>query len=223
MKNPKIIIIGLIVLLLIGLGAFFYMQKTASPSNSDKAMQEKPSNTADSEDSTISGNLYDLMGTGDNMTCTFSSEKDGTSMQGVVYVTGKNSRSDITATNTKGEVLENHAIIKDGWMYMWSSDREEGMKLSVKDKMENQDTAITENEEAAASVNGAALMDELNYDCSKWRVDNSKLDVPTNVTFVDLSEQLNDLQNKMQSACDMCNTQSDAEAIAQCKKALNCQ
>ena len=221
----KIILIGLVALLLLGGGIFYFVQKKSATSPTQNGGSNLTKSSEKEKGNTIKGTITDLLARGENMTCRFSSSKDGSSIEGVVYVSGKNSRSDITAINEDGVKMETHAIIKDEWMYMWSSDRKEGMKLTVENSLTEPvlEEPVEEDDPAQAAIDANAVMDELDYDCSSWPVDQSKLEVPSDITFVDLTKQLEGLQDQLRSACDLCSSQGDADAVAQCRKSLNCK
>ncbi|RJR27857.1 hypothetical protein C4561_01045 [candidate division WWE3 bacterium] len=225
MKNTKVIVVVLIAIALVGILASVFMKKkpgVTSRATVPTEQTQRGDNGSDEE--SFVGNIYDLLERGETVTCTFYSEDQGSKIEGTVYVSGKNSRSDIIATNTDGTVIENHSIIKDEMMYMWSSDREEGMKLTMPKNEAELEENLPDETDTTPKVDAKAVMEKLNYKCNPWKVDQRLLDIPNDINFVDLTKQMEELQmNQVKEACAMCDEQADADAVAQCKKILNCQ
>ncbi|MFH1235630.1 MAG: hypothetical protein V1685_01685, partial [Parcubacteria group bacterium] len=69
-----------------------------------------------------------------------------------------------------------------------------------------------------------------NMDCDDWRADSDTFVPPSDVTFTDLTAQLEAIQNLTNSTngstaaqCAVCDASTDAETRDACRQALGCE
>ncbi len=179
-------------------------------------------NTSQEED--LKGNLFDIVKLGKNIKCTFSSNDESASASGTTYVSGGKARSDFIVTNSDGEKFESYTITDADWIYLWGSQSEQGTKMKISELPKSEDT------DKISKPNSNENFDKAyDYKCSPWIPDNSKFNPPTNVTFVDFTETMKELQGQadklkegLKGMCGACDMAGDATKITECKKNLGC-
>jgi len=116
-----------------------------------------------------------------------------------------------------GTATEGH-IIRDGeFNYTWGSFSPQGIKVKV--TSENKNSLIDDK-------SGALIDNSVNYKCNDWRVDSSKFELPSGVEFMDISGQMEAMQDAAggieESQCSACNQAPDEVSKQQCLQALGC-
>ena len=175
----KLLIAVVLAVLLAGGGFYYYNSMRGEGSVSDNGGEEMTDETDGTQDPRT---LQALLGLGQNLQCSFSSEG---LKEGKMYISGKKVRGDFTVEDeTSGE--SNVSMIQDGeWMYYWGSAMPQGMKMKLDLSAQADANVSTGNQWSQVDPNVA-----LNYDCDAWRVDASMFTPPANVEFVDLETQL---------------------------------
>ena len=216
----KNIIIVLVILLLtmVGVGAFMLMKRPQTTPQSSTT--QTPSNTIENK------SFKDLLAGGTNQTCTFSDQELGSS--GVMYMGNGSARGDFTS-KMNNTVTGSHMITDSEYMYTWIDGATEGFKVS-RSSVEEQQENTPKTSSTAIDINR-----NVDYSCSPWSVDSALFTPPSTVTFTDTSTMMKDaLKNLPPSsegttvepdtteACAACdNLPSDSKT--QCKTALKCQ
>ncbi len=173
------IIAAIIIVIVVAGGAYWISQnKSGSEVASDSA-------TADTKSEVSSENLSikSLIDRNGDYQCTFSTEENGVKSSGTVYTSsGKKMRGDFDYT-VDGKQNTSHMVYDGSMAYMWQQDTKEGFKMSLD---------ATEAQKAQDKVNSTSVDPNKNFkfDCKKWSVDASKLQVPTDVKFTDLSAMM---------------------------------
>ncbi len=230
MRNQKRIV-GAVILLL-GLSAFIFFQqkKATSPTTSDHAAMENKGEDLGS----ISGTLKDLIARNVPMTCTFATKDETSKLEtkGDVYLSGKKMHGNFISV-VNGKETHTHMIRDDVYMYTWTSDQPEGMKMKV-DQIEEMTKDTMKNAKDAPQAQQATSLDNQNvdYDCSAWLVDEAKFVPPADVKFVDYTEQMEKMQDVMKAApqgtsgsaaqCAACNQVPAGPSREQCLKSMGC-
>ena len=168
--NTKIgVIIAIVVLGLLGGGAYVMMSKSKSAPASPTTTEAKPTETTTTA-SQVRGTLKDLLTSALPQTCSFTND---TGASGSVYVSGGKMRGDFQTTS-QGKTFSGHMIIDSGYSYLWSDAMARGMKIAMSD-VQPTGTA-TSNQ--SMDVNQA-----VSYSCKPWVPNSSMFTLPTNVTF----------------------------------------
>lgn len=128
-----------------------------------------------------SGNYFetmtDLLARGKTMKCTYHQEVEGGgTADGIVYMADGNSLVEII-TNDTADLGKIYALITNEWHYSWVDGAPGGFKMTVE--------AAEMDEKMKNSV--SKMTDEIDFECKKWKKDNSKFKVPSNVNFQDMS------------------------------------
>lgn len=182
------------------------------------------------EQTTGSGmmSIKELMGLNKNQVCTFSSSDENGSLSGTSYISGRKVRSEFKGTSADGKAYGG-GIINDGnYMYSWATDSNQGFKITVTDSIEKniEDT----KKDFEKNQNQYVNQDEkLNYKCSSWSPNTSMFTPPSNITFTDYSEMMNQTQDAQPNneqmkefLCKNCANVPEAEQAA-CKESLGCK
>lgn len=187
--------------------------------NSDSIQSAEESNS-----NSFTGSLKDLVGFGKAQKCTWET-KEG--MSGVVYTDGNRSYSEmnnfpIPDFNGNGDETQKgsmYAIADNEYLYTWSSVSKEGTKIKNEpiDEDNQEDIADYENndyEDADINIENRNAEENYDYQCSSWKIDSSKFELPTDIVFKDLSEMMNNQMNDAMNNTintDVKNTTNDLE------------
>lgn len=197
MKNNKVLgIIALVAVL--GVLGFIFKDKILN-----KNVKEIPSETKTSK------TLKELLGMGIAQKCTY----DG----GTIYITGSKFRGDFESVSEE-KTIKSHMIVDSNVSYVWTEGSTTGIKMEF-----NPSETVDGQEGTTENTQNTPLdpTTPLNYSCSNWIVDGSYFELPTDVTFSDMSELLapNASPNSQCSYCNML-TGEDKDS---CLSSLNCE
>lgn len=199
---------------------FFATRPTTTDNN-----QEVSQNTDETTAAVQQGTLAELARLGDNFTCTVRHEDSeaGTTVVGTAYIADRGARMSGTyeITMSNGTTMESNIVRTDGWNYMWGDQFDSGVKTEV-DEADLETVFPEDSEEQMIDPN-------LVYSCEKWRVDEDVFTLPTNVTFIDYSAQMMQVEaaasgnaNVQSQQCAACDMIPDADNKAACLQALGC-
>ncbi len=226
------IVLVVTALLVLGGGAYYFMEQEQSGTTevlpqidtTPGANSEMDSNSATG---TSPENLAALFATTDSVTCTYADTIDGQQSTGEVYISGENMRGTFTI-DIDSETTTNHIIRNGNTGYVWTSDSSDGFMMEIQDPEELLE-AYTKNTESST---GSDTPGESTADitCEAWDEDPRMFVPPTNVNFVSVTQQMEQLQTitgeaedgSNQDLCQSCAQIPDAAAQAQCRQALGC-
>lgn len=143
-----------------------------------------------SENFSQKSTLKNLLGMGKNLTCTYSfiEEESKYKINGITYISGKKFASEVETVDSS-DIKKNvkSLMYSDGdYVYIWSPDKKGyGMKVKIENSIGNSNEVKTDVASAQESMNK-----EYDMKCSPWTVDQSKLTLPSDVKFSDLSEMM---------------------------------
>lgn len=214
-QKQLMVAIAVTILLLLGVGGYFLFSK-----NQTVPAQNQTSNTTSGQQgSSVMNSLVDLLASEENVTCNFDvpSDENGNSSKGTVYISNGNMRGDFQTTQD-GKVTSMSMIRKGNDNYIWGDGMETGMKMTL-----SPEDLKGETNEASKYVD---LNKKVNYRCSPWGVDQSKLTPPSNVKFTDFSKMMEETTRMMKEKgtspdSSVCDSITDASAKAACKNALS--
>lgn len=172
------IIIAVIGVLAIGAFVYSTQDKAADTNNVSEENGEQIETKKEvsiSEDGTYDGSIFDLSLSGDSYVCTVSSETNGITSEGTVYIDGKNIRADFESiVPVMGSVKTN--MIADGeYVYTWSS----AMSNGFKSKQTQEESSVS----SESQVQSFDINHSQSHKCDKSEVESSKFEIPTEVTF----------------------------------------
>lgn len=211
-KKLIYIAVALIVLLLLGAGAFFMMNKPSAPqmtqnetgNNSQTAMTPEPSQPASNMKT-----LKDLLAAGTSQKCTYADKTEDVDVSGTSYISAGKIRGDFSTT-TAGKTIAGHMIVDGKTSYVWMDGQKTGFKMSF----DTTNTDGTTNKDTQAIDPNKAF----DFNCSAWTVDTTMFALPKTVTFTDLSKMT---APSVTNQCAICSSLSGEEKT-QCETTLKC-
>lgn len=235
------ILVALVVLVAGGVGAWYYYNQqqlalvTPTPVPTAAVGLPTSSPTTSAAATAFSGRLADLIRQGQNLTCTFQRADDSSSVNGTLYVSGQNQklRGDFTVQQVSAGAMASH-MIRDGLtMYVWADNLPQGTKFTVADQ-----AAVSVSPQPSASPGQSSQITDqsFQYACQPWTASEAVFALPTNVQFIDITQQLPQFQGSTAPAaatavptssttkaqqCAVCNNLSGA-GKAQCLAAYGC-
>lgn len=211
--SSKVIIAIVVALAVIGGGAFI-ITNNGNDENGSQASTASSDSPKQGDDAAEISTIKELVSRNKDVTCTFSgTEQDGAKNSGTVYVSKGRMNGDFILEPAGKPVQKSH-IIQDGtYQYVWIDGKSEGTKIKLS-AMES----LVDEEKAKQQAQQPVDQDKkFDFSCSDWNVDESVFTPPSNVTFSDLSAQLEQAQRVQQNACASI---TDAQAKQACQNAL---
>lgn len=198
--NKKVILFGLVVILL-GVGAYVFVSRDSSKTNTSTDQQNtagsmgqqgdlNDSNDIKAEESTTFKNssIDKLLLLGVTQKCTYSDQ----STSGTIYLAGNNRmRMDFTDTNSAAD--NGGMIMVTSGQYFWNTDTKEGIFIPYVEPTSGQNVnpdLIDEDFMIDTNLN-------YNFDCTRWALDESVLTPPADVKFTDLGKMMQEMQELM--------------------------
>lgn len=218
--NAKIAV-TLAIIAFLGLGGYYAYNSTRSSSTT---AMESPVTSEENTDGSFSGNFLDLLALGASQQCTFSSTDDAGAMSsGEVFVTDSGDKFyGQFSSEVEGNIVISHVLRTDGYNYIWSDGQTQGFKAAIS---EEDMSLFGQSADSDMSIDDDTNVD---FDCNAWVVDNSLFTLPSGITFVDFSEQLEAAAELKTNAsgeadldCSVCDSVPEA-ARAQCLTGLGC-
>jgi hypothetical protein len=163
-----------------------------TPITSTQAPQVTEATSPD--ESSFSGSVKDLLALGKNLKCTWTFENEQSQMAGTVYVSGTKSRTDMLVNAPQTENLTTHFISDGQTAYSWTDGQPQGYMFKI--NPDDQNTPDPENQQYRDWQN------EYEYKCDTWSLDNSLFQIPQDIKFVDLNQQMQELKSNMGGICD---------------------
>ena len=212
-KNALIAVVA--VVFVAGAGWYFYSRQGG-------AMM-----AASDTNQSAQGSIKDLIARGSSK-CTVTNSVENSESNGTVYVGNGKMRGDFTSvTKNPAMTVESHMISDGAFIYTWSDAMPQGVKVAVS-------AANTTGQPNASEGNQAEMYNAVvDYDCDSWSVDESKFEIPTDITFMDVSTMMQggttgegnagSMNPPSKSAqCNMCDSAPEPQR-SQCREALQCR
>lgn len=175
----KPLMIALAVIVLGGVGYLGYTQ--LHNSDEEVAMELSTLPTPSSAASNKKIAFSELVKQGGSYECTVKQAVSDMESDGVVFMDKDRLRGEFSTT-AEGMKIDSTMIMKDGYMYTWSS-----MAPKNGFKMKSTPTSEAGNTNAPASGTYSWNAEQIgDYYCKEWRVDESKFTLPTSVKFTEL-------------------------------------
>jgi hypothetical protein len=173
MKKQPLLISGAVIAVLLVIGGIVYWQT----STGDDA-KTSSSQSSESTKSSILG----VSGSGKAQKCTMNYSSSNGSGTGTLYTDGKGQgRYIFTAETEQGNSGEINQVIKDGMSYSWLQSG--GKTIGFKVKVDASSTAAASA--TSGSTSGPDLNSKFDMKCQAWNVDQSQLQVPSDINFIE--------------------------------------
>lgn len=178
------------------------------------------------EDQKMSGTFTDLLTQGTRQ-CTYEYSDENVISRGTIYLHQGKMFGETKATIESTDYIANILLV-DNQLYSWDPITKQGVQMDY-NKLKELSQSLPSTSPQSQTNNLPNLEQQYEYDCQNWTADNSKFNVPTDINFIDLAaqtEQLQKLQNKLPfnmpaDACTVCD-QLSGEQKNECRKALSC-
>jgi len=225
MSKKLSLIIPVLILPLFFSGCF---HKQTSDNEQPKEEQEKK----------IRGSLESLVAEGKPVQCRYEGQNEQTTFQGETYVSGNKIRQDI-AEEVGGDKMEIHMIIDNQQAYVWNSTQpSEGIKMTIN---KNEEKIKESDNTGEVPRQFDDWKTEYDFSCQSWQVDNTKFDLPADVTFRDTSTIFDNINAEIgdlgdfnqeatsgeinngdlkETACQACDNLPDSTA---CRASVGCE
>ncbi len=217
-KNLIYIAVAVIVLLLIGVGGFFLMNRNSASTPNQQVVTnpQKTVTPAPTQNAPVMKTLKDLLLANIAQKCTFQDSSGSANISGSSYIAGGKVRSDFTS-NSAGTAVSGHMIVDGKTSYVWMDGQTTGFKMSF----DPASTSSTTNSQQGVDANKA-----MNYNCSPWSVDSSLFTPPAAVKFTDFGTvavppKTGTSSPSAGSQCSACDSLT-GQAQTQCRTALKC-
>lgn len=170
--NKQFIWVGIVVVVV--LAGIFVISKGGNTSTPRVA-----------QDGSIAGkySIEEIMSLGKSYECTFLKEDATSQVSGKVFTDGKQVYGEFNInTQIINQNFQSFLVIKDDMTYTWTSLQGVGYKAPVV-------RSATVNASPSEQAQIVGTQDQVDYTCNPWtNVDNSKFEIPKNITFTDLKQ-----------------------------------
>lgn len=185
------------VVLVLGLGAFFFSQKGSTPASQSEIVGAGGSETVVVPESkgpapTLVNSLKDAMGLGRNMRCTYTGGTGDAAYTSTAYVDGQKFRSETEVSGAKMTVLSDGET-----QYVWGSGDKQGFKMSKACLASLAGANTPTDSQAARPKNYEAALDTA-QDVRCEAAGTTDFSVPTDVTFTDQCAMLEQSRKMME-------------------------
>jgi hypothetical protein len=213
-RRVSLITAAILIILILGIGAYLM---TRSPKNNQlvTSTQSTPAPTGQAVQAEKS-TLKDLINKKQDVTCEIKYPEQQS--EGTIYVSYPKFRGDFTIT-VNNQNTDNHLVSDGSYMYIWTEGSNKGTKLKL-----DLEAATASAQTTTGGPEAADLNKEVELKCQPWTVDQTKLRIPTEIEFTDLSSLVRPPTRPGASAPTLdqsvCNSITDPTAKAACIKAL---
>lgn len=213
--NMKIgIAVGVALIAIIGGGVLIASKKKeAAPAGFP--LQPKTETTSATQ------SLSDLL-SGSAQECKFTTD----SATGTVHVSNQKMRADIVATSSV--TTTTHMITDGKTSYFWVEGTGTGYKMQFDASAQTQKPVNDPKEPASQGVD---VNQKYNYTCTTWSPDNTLFELPSNITFTDMSALTvpvtkvkatgSTSTTSKEEQCSACDSAPESYRV-QCKQMLGC-
>jgi exopolysaccharide biosynthesis protein len=219
--NTKIlgVVIGVLILLL-GIGGFFYLNSSSNKQTVKQTSVSKPATQNQQASTSLTqASIKSLLASKTPQECSFSDNTGTSNFTGTIFVANGKASGEFNVQGPSGPIVSH--MVSDGTnAYIWTSLSKQGFKM-----------ALAEASSAAANAKNSGSPDvnkTLDFKCKAWSVDNSKFTLPTDITFTtfnmpNVSPATGGPATGSSVACSACNSVPQGAQRTACLQALHCQ
>lgn len=166
------------------------------------------------------GTINDLLRKKQTLKCTYNFKADNQTLKGVMYTANNKYRSEFKM-KVNNKIITTYSLSDGQWLYNWTSENNQGTKMNLK---EMQKLAKENNPQYQQNQNWKQINKDLKtkyqFRCQGFKPKANFFKVPVKISFTDLSQMLNKLEDLKQDMCGICNN-LPTEAKEACLQ--NCQ
>jgi len=220
MNRNVAIVVGILILFIIGSGAYLALNKSTQPSINKAPVTKNES--ADSGTQAVQGTIKSLLSSGKSQKCTYSNDPKSASVSGTLYVANGKMRVDFVS-GTEQAKISGHVILDSGFSYVWTDMSKQGVKMAIDQKLQQPSSAPVNSQ--TLDINQA-----LAYTCQGWVEDSFVFTLPPDVTFLTFtlptvapSGVVPSSKATNPSNCSVCDNLPAGTARETCKTQLGCK
>jgi hypothetical protein len=193
----KILLIIIPLAIIAGATTLWYTNEGRSINPLQRITQDKEEEKTDKSTENQIGTLRELIGKQISLKCTWSTEDE---VSGTTWI-----KEGKTFTEVSTPEAEIYSITKDNCVWSWGNSQNQGMKMCY----ESEDELYTEDseEEETELPDREKLLEpptDVEYNCEKLNIEDSKFDPPAEVEFISLEELIpEDLENLEEKVGEM--------------------
>lgn len=178
LRGKTLVIVGLILLILVAGGAFYFKGQTTSVGTT-------------STDRNIFTSVKDALSKKMTLVCDF---KDETGASVKSYI-----KNGAVRVSTMGESSDKSGeiIIKNKMMYMWDTKSKQGFVYNLPDQENNENGGGVTEDNAVNSESYFSMIDRYKDSCKVGTVEDSYFEVPKDINLQDMSKLLEDMKNNI--------------------------
>lgn len=177
-------LIGILVILAIALGLYFFMGQARGPAgNNETGPAGEEQNETENQNEGGQMSFADFIRRGGSYQCRVVDSADGSTAEGMVYISGDLIRTDFDV-EADGVTARIHSIMRDGNSYAWTSESSTGVVVPI------DDSEVDIGESTQVSFSNFDPNEVGEYDCEPWVVNNAVFTLPAGVEFIDFSDLL---------------------------------
>ncbi len=208
--NNKVVMIVVGAILLLTAGFFIFKDRLGIKSDNN------------SVDNVVKNTITAIITSGESYQCSYSSESEGSVETANTYIAKGGDRQYMNyTTESNGMTTQHYMVVKDGYSYTWDSNSTEGYKFKIT-KSEGGKIEFEASEDTDNSNDVFEQAYDYEYDCKPWVVQESRFDLPSGITFIDVQAQIDESLEEMKQYCSTCD-QLEGEARTQCLVSLKCE
>lgn len=184
MNKKSLAIAGVIVVGLLLIGGFVLMNNTDDNSGTNiEPAANNPSETNTTLSESEQTSLAKLFANKENLTCSFSYSEENSNIEGVGYFAGGDKMRVDYSGQFDGTESNFGTIVDGNTSYFWDNNTKEGYITKV-----DPGTLQPSDDSTTSNSQNLDTNKDIDFKCSKWSVDSSKFNEPTNVKFTDFSK-----------------------------------
>lgn len=151
--------------------------QSATDTTNEEVTNEETTVTTETNQEAFESTLAKVYKKWGKVTCTMKWNQDGIEMSGVMYLDGKNMRSDME-WSTEWMKFKISTVTKGGYSYTWNNMVKEGMKIAFDEEDMEEDTSDTDD---------ASMSSPMTFSCVKGVAKANAFDLPSDVTFKEMN------------------------------------
>jgi hypothetical protein len=218
--NKRLVVI-LIILIVIGIGASFFVKRAPQTLTKQLSPVSKLTPTVVPKE-TMQGTLRNLIYSKKPQVCTYSNKLGTVSVSGTVFIADGKMKADFATVSAENKI-NGHIVINNGYTYIWTGTTNKGIKV-----------VFDPNQSAGLPINSQApdLNQSFTYVCKDWVKDASLFTPPTNIDFSLISVPAMLPSGAVapssgavtnESACLVCDKLPAGESQTACRAQFQCQ
>lgn len=205
MQNTQKNILIIIGVIIIG-GGIWYFASDSEPTRETETSATKQREVSDSQpEEKLSGfgSLGAILGFGDNVRCEFKTSYEGQTSEGTLVTDGERFRMESTLEDPISGVMTSN-IINDGThTYTWGKSPQGEMAIKMANPEVEEGDSFDYDETMPNDDSYVDFEQEVEYDCDRWRVDDSAFVPPDDVDFMSMEDMMREAMQGMPEGFEM--------------------